>query len=77
MLTTTEMMSAKLERVMDDLHVRRIRALPSPREGEFLFSRDASTTAPIVATAVAFVGDEEVLKAFTRGGFIDAHIRQW
>ena len=61
MLTTTEAMSAMLERVMDDLYVRCIRE----PEGEFLFSRDAST---IVATAVGFFGDE-VLKAFTRGGF--------
>jgi hypothetical protein len=39
------MMSAMLERVMDELYARGIRALPSSCEGEFLFSRDASTTA--------------------------------
>ena len=73
MLTTTEMMAALLERVMDDLYARGIRALPSSREGEFHFSRDASTTAPIVAMAVRFFfvaadGRVRVQSGFTRGG---------
>jgi hypothetical protein len=48
------------------------RALPSSREGEFLFSRDASTTAPIVAMAVHFFvaadGSVRAQSGFTRGG---------
>ena len=44
--TTTEMMAALLERVMDDLYARGIRALYShAEECYFLFSRDASTSA--------------------------------
>jgi hypothetical protein len=67
MLTSTEMMSAMLERVMDELYARGMRALPPPCEGEILFSRDASTTARIVAMVLRFYGAEEALKAFTSG----------
>jgi hypothetical protein len=49
------------------MYARGIRALHSHTEGEFLFSRDASTT-PIVATAVYFFG-EYAEKVFTRGDF--------
>jgi hypothetical protein len=46
-------------------------ALPSSREGEFLFSRNASTTAPIVAMAVRFSvaanGRVRAQSWFTRG----------
>jgi hypothetical protein len=40
-------------RVMEALLARGVRAVPSPRAGEFLFSRDASSP-PVVATAVRF-----------------------
>jgi hypothetical protein len=58
---------------VSELCARGFRALPSSRKGEFLFSRDASTTAPIVAMAVrlfsvAAVGRVRVLSGFTRGG---------
>jgi hypothetical protein len=53
--TNNAMMAALLEAIVKDKCARRIRALPSSREGEFLFSRDASTTVPIVAMAVRFV----------------------
>ena len=67
MLTTTEMMAALLERVMDDLHARGIRALYSDcEECDFLFSRDAST-ARVVAMAVRFYAEFGAVKAFTRG----------
>ena len=65
-LTTTEMMSALLERVMDDLYARGIRALYSRFECDFLFSRDASTTARVVAMAVRFYAEFGAVKAFTR-----------
>jgi len=66
--TTTETMAALLERVMDDLYARGIRALYShAEECDFLFSRDASTTAPIVALAVRFAPGGAVQSAFTRG----------
>ena len=68
MLTTTEMMAALLERVMDDLYARGIRVLYSDFEmGDFLFSRDASTTARVVAMAVRFYAESDAVKAFTRG----------
>ena len=67
MLTTTEMMAALLERVMDDLYARGIRALYSDcEECDFLFSRDAST-ARVVAMAVRFYAEFGAVKAFTRG----------
>jgi pimeloyl-CoA synthetase len=66
--TTTEMMAALLERVMDDLYARGIRAVYSDfEECDFLFSRDASTTARVVATAVRFYSEFGAVKAFTRG----------
>jgi hypothetical protein len=62
----------RLEAIVSDLCARGFRALPSSREGEFLFSRDASTTAPIVAMAVRFVvaadGSVRTQSGFTRGG---------
>jgi hypothetical protein len=68
MCTTTEMMSALLERVVDDLYARGIRALYSHFElCDFLFSRDASTTARVVAMAVRFYAEFGAVKAFTRG----------
>jgi hypothetical protein len=68
MCITTEMMSALLERVMDDLYARGIRALYSHFElCDFLFSRDASTTARVVAMAVHFYAEFGAVKAFTRG----------
>jgi hypothetical protein len=57
------------EAVVSDLCARGYRALHSSREGEFLFSRNASTTAPIVALAMRFAPDGAVQSAFTRGGF--------
>jgi hypothetical protein len=54
---------------VSDLCARGHRALHSSRSGEFLFSRDASTIAPIVALAVRFAPDGSVQSAFTRGGF--------
>ena len=66
MLTTTEMMAALLERVMDDLYARGIRALYShAEECDFLFSRDASTIARVVA--MRFYAEFGAVKAFTRG----------
>ena len=66
--TTTEMMAALLERVMDDLYARGIRALYShAEECDFLFSRDASTTARVVAMAVRFYAEFGAVTAFTRG----------
>jgi hypothetical protein len=59
----------RLEVLVSDLCARGYRALHSSRRGEFLFSRDASTTAPIVALAVRFAADGSVQSAFTRGGF--------
>lgn len=68
MWTTTEMMAALLERVMDDLYARGIRALYSHcEECDFLFSRDASTTSCVVAMAVRFYAKFGAVKAFTRG----------
>ena len=49
--------------LIDSLYARGIRSIPSTREGEFLFSRDAATP-PTVATAVRF---GETQSAFTRG----------
>jgi hypothetical protein len=57
-----------LEALVSDLCARGYRALRSSRKGEFLFSSDASTTAPIVALAVRFAPDGSVQSAFTRGG---------
>jgi hypothetical protein len=57
----------RLEALVSDLCARGYRALHSSRSGEFLFSRDASTTAPIVALAVRFAPDGSVQSAFTRG----------
>ena len=57
----------RLEALVSDLCARGYRALRSSRSGEFLFSRDASTTAPIVALAVRFAPDGAVQSAFTRG----------
>jgi hypothetical protein len=66
--TTTEMIAALLERVMDDLYARGIRALYShAEECDFLFSRDASTTARVMAMAVRFYAEFGAVKAFTRG----------
>jgi hypothetical protein len=66
--TTTETMAALLERVMDDLYARGIRALYShAEECDFLFSRDASTTARVVAMAVRFYAEFGAVTAFTRG----------
>jgi hypothetical protein len=52
--TTTDnsamLMTPLFWRIMDDLYKRGVRALLSPREGEFLFSRDASLV-PTVAMA--------------------------
>jgi hypothetical protein len=56
------------EALVSDLCARGYRALYSSRRGEFLFSCDASTTAPIVALAVRFAPDGAVQSAFTRGG---------
>jgi hypothetical protein len=68
MCTTTEMMSALLERVMDDLYARGIRALYSHFElCDLLFSRDASTTARVVAMTVRFYAEFGAVTAFTRG----------
>jgi hypothetical protein len=52
---------------VSDLCARGYRALHSSRSGEFLFSRDASTTAPIVALAVRVAPGGAVQSAFTRG----------
>ena len=57
----------RLEALVSDLCARGSRALHSSCMGEFLFSRDASTTAPIVALAVRFAPDGAVQSAFTRG----------
>jgi hypothetical protein len=59
----------RLEALVSALCARGYRALHSSRKGEFLFSRDASTTAPIVALAVRFAPDGSVQSGFTRGGF--------
>jgi hypothetical protein len=55
-------------RLIDALFARGVRAVPSARAGEFLYTRDASSS-PIVATAVRFSqdGGHKVDKAFTRG----------
>jgi hypothetical protein len=71
---TMPLMTPLFWRILDDLHQRGIRALPSSREGEFLFSRDASTTAPIVAMAVRVFEATSghsfgAQSGFTRGGF--------
>jgi hypothetical protein len=62
----------RLGALFSELCARGFRALPSSREGEFLFSRDASTTAPIVTMAVRFSvaadGRVRVQSGFTRGG---------
>jgi hypothetical protein len=62
----------RLEALVSELCARGFHALPSSREGEFLFSRDASTTAPIVAIAVRFSvaadGRVRAQSGFTRGG---------
>ena len=57
----------RLDALVSDLCARGYRALHSSRSGEFLFSRDASITAPIVALAVCFAPDGSVQSAFTRG----------
>jgi hypothetical protein len=67
MLTTTDMMAALLERVMNDLYARGIRTLYSHFECNFLFSRGASTIAGVVAMAVRFYAEFGAVKAFTRG----------
>jgi hypothetical protein len=67
-ITTEMMMFAMLVRVMDDLHARGIRVLYSDFEMcDFLFSRDASMTARVVAMAVRFYAEFGAVKAFTRG----------
>jgi hypothetical protein len=67
-ITTEMMMSAMLERVMDDLHAWGIRALYSDFEMcDFLFSRDASKTTRVVDMAVRFYAEFGAVKAFTRG----------
>jgi len=48
--------------LIDALYARGVRAVPSARAGELLFSRDASTP-PVVATAVRFAADVAVDKA--------------
>jgi hypothetical protein len=54
-------------RLIDALFARGVRAVPSARAGEFLYTRDASSSR-IVATAVLFFTDgRHVAKAFTRG----------
>jgi hypothetical protein len=54
-------------RLIDALFARGVRAVPSARAGEFLYTRDPSSS-PIVATAVRFFTDgRHVAKAFTRG----------
>jgi hypothetical protein len=55
-------------RLIDALFARGVRAVPSARAGEFLYTRDASSS-PIIATAVRFADDGAVDKAFTRGDF--------
>ena len=52
--------------LIDALYARGVRAVPSPQcEGQFLFSRDASSP-PVVATAVFYFSDY-AQTAFTRG----------
>ena len=54
------------EALIDALYARGVRAVPSPQcEGQFLFSRDASSP-PVVATAVFYFSDC-AQTAFTRG----------
>jgi hypothetical protein len=53
---------------VSELCARGYRTLRSSRKGEFFFSRDASTTAPIVAMAVRFAPDGSEQSGFTRGG---------
>jgi hypothetical protein len=55
-------------RLIDALFARGVRAVPSARAGEFLYTRDASSSI-IIATAVRFSqdGGHKVDKAFTRG----------
>jgi hypothetical protein len=53
---------------VSDLCAHGYRALHSSPKGEFLFSSDASTTAPIVALAVRFAPDGSVQSAFTHCG---------
>ena len=55
-------------RLIDALFARGVRAVPSARAGEFLYTRDASSS-PIIATAVRFADDGAVDKVFTRGDF--------
>jgi hypothetical protein len=47
-------------RLIDALFARGVRAVPSARAGEFLYTRDASSS-PIVATAVESAGHVTVL----------------
>jgi hypothetical protein len=74
--TNNAMMAALLEggveAIVKEKGARGIRALPSSREGEFLFSRDASTTAPIVGMAVRFVRgvSSGAQSAFSTGCFM-------
>jgi hypothetical protein len=60
------------EALVSELCAHGFRALPSSRKGEFLFSRDASTTTPIVAMPVRFSvaadGRVCVQSGFTCGG---------
>jgi hypothetical protein len=56
-------------RLIDALFARGVRAVPSARAGEFLYTRDASSSPIIIATAVRFADDGAVDKAFTRGDF--------
>ena len=58
--------SLRLEALVSDLCARGISALHSSREGEFLFSCNASTAAPIVALAVRFAPDGAVQSAFKK-----------
>jgi hypothetical protein len=53
---------------VDNLYTRGTRALPSSREGEFLFSSDASLMPIVAIMAVRFVsGNGHAQSAFTRG----------
>jgi hypothetical protein len=60
------MMAALLERVMDDLYARGIRALYSNFDCDFLFSRGASTIAGVVAMAVRFYAESDAVGVHAR-----------
>jgi hypothetical protein len=58
-------------RLVDALFARGVRAVPSASAGEFFYTRDASSSPIIIATAVRFFSEDSghsvVAKAFTRG----------